>query len=121
MTREEIADKLEVLARGIRKGETIQDNYGGEWKDVSYHRLEQLALGVRIKPEPTYVPFTADDWREFSDRTVKHKSIYITWIIIMWTQSGVLLSNNEFYTYQFMLDEYVFDIKDIPFGKEVKK
>lgn len=126
MTREEIADKFEELARGLREGKTLQSTHdrGVSWFDVDRRFVAET---LRIKPEPKYVPFTADDWRDFSDRTIKHAGQGEMRTIRWWCTNGCTLSiagippRNQHITYQELVDEYVFDTTGKPVGKEVKE
>jgi len=74
MTREEIADKLEELAKGIREGKTIQTYYTN-WGDIKEHMLddELRVENIRVKPEPKYIPFTIEDWKLLAEKRLKRK------------------------------------------------
>lgn len=119
MTREEIADKFEELARGIREGKTIQEDYAyGQWRDMKEEQV--LVFGVerfRVKPEPQYIPFTADDWKEFEGKEVSSALDGAFFRVVHWDAHGVTLAgmvgDNIFCTYQQLCEEYNFGKKGL--------
>jgi len=126
MTREEIADKLEGLAKGIREGKTLQGQ-SGEWWNIEEHEIEkELNLSkLRIAPEKKYVPFTADDWREFSCKSIIIYGSTLT--ISSWDKTGVRLidpdgkATGRFIAYDYALSiGVVFAVTGKPFGKQVQ-
>lgn len=122
MTREEIADKFEELAKGIREGKTIQSYYT-HWGDIKEHMLDdELRIeNLRIKPEPTYVPFTADDWKEF-----KKESLFFDgnrsklWQVESWSDTGIWLGTFSPFTYVDAFKRLTFSHTLKPFGKQVQ-
>jgi hypothetical protein len=127
MTREEVADKLAELAYGIRAGKVIQERIlVGDWKDLNsskdFEWIKELAW--RVKPEPQYIPFTADDWREFDCKNVRSKDDGTCLLITDWNVRDVTLAcglrKSINLTYKTLCDEYVFDTTGKPVGKEVK-
>ena len=128
MTRGEISDKLEGLAKGIREGKTIQSYYT-HWGDIKEHMLDdELRIeNLRVKPELKYIPFTADDWREFSTGVIQDKVKREEYLVAFWNHAECRLLDKSGtlqaipVTYQEIRDEYVFRCTDIPVGKEVKE
>jgi hypothetical protein len=127
MTEKEIADKLEELAKGIRDGKVLQENYNGGWQDVAYPRWELLVRGLRVKSEPKYIPFTADDWRKFNETIIEGEKQGEMHTVRWWCKNGCMLSTadipprSQFVTYQYLCDKYVFNATSKPVGKEVKE
>ena len=131
MTREKIADKLEELANGIRKGKTIQEkSFGTEWgwNDMSEKRIFAFDVDrFRVKPEPKYVSFTANDWIMFSTGVIQDKAKREEYLVVSWNDIGCKLQDKYGIvqaapvTYQELRDKYVFRCTDIPVGKEVKE
>jgi hypothetical protein len=126
MTREEIADKLEELAKGIREGKTIQATHdqGETWFDADVNYIVDT---LRIKPDPKYIPFTADDWAIFSTRVIQDKVKREEYLVAFWDHAKCKLQDKYGIiqttpvTYQELRDKYVFRCTDIPVGKEVKE
>ncbi len=125
MTREEIADKFEELVRGIRKGKTLEENVYGGWKVMPEERLNAFNVNsFRVKPEVEYIPFTADDWREFASKTIiwKDADCHVSY----WDKFSVRLWNSRTNTdhiagYDELLnDGAIFKETDKPFGKQVQ-
>lgn len=83
---------------------------------------------IRVKPEPTYVPWTANDWINFKDETIYlKKNKQLNWIIHYWNDCGVFaFSNNEniikerYVDYTVLLDNYCLE-NNKPCGKLVEK
>jgi len=128
MTREENADKLEELAKGIREGKTIQSYYT-HWGDIKEHMLDdELRIeNIRVKPEPKYERFTANDWIMFSTGVIQDKAKREEYLVVSWNDIGCKLQDKYGIvqaapvTYQELRDKYVFRCTDIPVGKEVKE
>lgn len=126
MTEKEIADKLEELAKGIRDGKAIQatHNHGETWFDAD---ANYIADTLRIKSEPKYIRFTADDWREFNETIIEGEKQGEMHTIRWWCENGCMLSTadipprSQFVTYQYLCDKYVFNATSKPVGKEVKE
>jgi len=125
MTREEIADRFEELARGIREGKILQElSIYDTWKDFEMLRLDWIFDHWRFKPEPQYIPFTADDWREFASKTIiwKDADCHVSY----WDKFSVRLWNSRTNTdhiagYDELLnDGAIFKETDKPFGKPVQ-
>jgi len=123
MTREEIADKFEELARGVREGKTLQatHDHGVSWIDADKGFIAET---LRIKSEPEYIPFTADDWRKFASKTIiwKDADCHVSY----WDKFNVRLWNSRTNTdhiagYDELLnDGAIFKETDKPFGKQVQ-
>jgi len=122
MTREKIADKLEELAKGIREGKTIQSYYT-HWGDIKEHMLDdELRIeNLRVKPEPKYVPFTADDWREFGGARVQRRDFDRFATILYWNEQVFTIPGEVGVCYDRALSDYIFTDTGKPFGKEVKE
>lgn len=122
MNRNQVADKLEDLAKGIREGKTIQSYYT-HWSDIKEHMLDdELRIeNLRVKPESKYIPFTADDWIEFKDARIQAKDFHLFASVEYWNNDGIVIPNNRYVCYDVALSDYVFTETGKPFGKEVKE
>ena len=131
MTREEIADKLEELAKGIREGKELQESKApGLWGNVSEYRmlhdLNNGVFGLRIKPEPEVIPFTANDWIIFANSIVLWNGRKLR--VHAWTGHGIELidldnhdTRRHFIAYDYALSiGVVFAVTGKPFGKQVQ-
>lgn len=92
MTHDEI---IEVI-KAHRDGKNIEFWDCGHWHTATNCQLEDTLLfdisrgyKYRVQPEPTYVPWTADDWRDFKGKKVKLKNN--EYIIKQWNNEGVYL------------------------------
>ena len=121
MTREEIADKLEELAKGIREGKTLEENVYGNWKVMPEERLNAFNVNsFRVKPEPQYIPFTADDWREFKGARVQRKDFNHFATISYWNEQVFTIPGEVGVCYDRALSDYIFADTGKPFGKQVQ-
>jgi hypothetical protein len=117
MTREEIANGLEEIAKGIREGKTIEQLYLGEWISGD---LQHTIKNFRIKPEPKYIPFTADDWREFKRTRIKASNYSYSVVIESWDEDGLFTEGGMRIQYDSAFQDYVFADTNKPVGKEVQ-
>lgn len=80
MTGREHWKKMLPIIQAFVKGEVVQYNGSGEWRDIaSYGSIgfDALPVNYRIKPKPKYRPFNSKDecWQEM----LKHEPF--GWII----------------------------------------
>lgn len=120
MTREEIADKFEELARGVREGKTLQatHDHGVSWIDADKGFIAET---LRIKPEPKYVPFTEDDWREFFKKKIIQIDTQEEREVVLFCTSSVRLTDGHWLiwcSYDNLCDKYIFCDTGKPVGKK---
>lgn len=98
------------------------------------HRIGS-GLSLRIKPEPTYVPWTADDWREFKGKAfrlentgdvrynIKYWNIDSVVVVGMYNDgyNSHIASNDIKYSYQTLFNKGIDCNSNKPCGKLVEK
>ena len=96
MTREEIADKFEELAKGFREGKILQElSIYDTWKDFEMLRIDWIFDHWRFRPEPQYIPFTADDWKEFFKKKIMHIDTKEEREVVLFCPSSVRLTDGD--------------------------
>lgn len=123
MTREEVVDKLEELAKAVRADKKMQQAGMTEdgWCDIKHNQLEYFVNTLRIAPDPKYVPFTADDWREFKNSRIQTKSFSHFVSVLHWDELGFIAPSGFRIYYDDALSNYVLVDTGKPCGKEVKE
>lgn len=134
MTKEE-AKKWSELFAAVADGKTVQyrRNYLDAdidvWADVNLSELRSLSSDIlnrhRIKPEPKYVPFTQDDWKEFMMKKVVNIKSGNTFDVIGTMDDSVGFDNNNvggwtWPEYEDAFKQYTFS-DGTPFGKLVEE
>jgi hypothetical protein len=105
----------------------LQQLYGAGWGTVDVS-LEDLLRRIsestiRIKPVPSYVPWTTDDWKIFNSEYIQETANNRTYRIYAWNIAGVYavpdkntITNEIFVTYKDLLDKFM-GLQHQPCGK----
>lgn len=117
MTKNDAAMHIELI-KAFAEGKTIQlfKPYLDRWEDVAEPKWTAGYGQYRIKPEPTYVPFTFDDRELFRGKWVRSKESGNELQISTITKSGVNSFNTMIQLYSDAFTNWEF-LDGTPFGK----
>ena len=99
----------------------------GRWRSTKAKTIEELVSGLcnnqyRIKPEPEFVPYTKDDWKEFLGKQFKHHYTGVGLLPIDHDTEGVFFmfeKKARLYPYADLLKEYL-HVDGTPAGLRVE-
>lgn len=108
---------IEVL-KAFEEGKEIEvrsSNYP-EWEKCSNPSWSFATAEYRIKPQPTYIPFTFDDRDLFRDKWIRVKGCMPESKIVDFDTNGICFKGKKFTTYEELFNDFEF-IDGSIFGK----